>query len=114
MRALRFLSTAVLVCLVWACTPAADPMYLVVIPQSAQESLIARGIPTTFKGSMFFLAEWSLSDQEAMREAGIPFQVILRDVTPDTVIYMFELHDGEDPPLSRRPLYRLGRSVILH
>jgi hypothetical protein len=68
------------------------------LPQAAQPALIEREIPVTFKASSFFLAEWDATEQEAMKAAGIPFQVVLPDVTPDTTLYLFELHDGEEPP----------------
>ena len=113
MRALRTYSFALLALFVSWGALAADPKDLVVIPQSAQDVLTDRGIPVTFKASAFFLAEWDGSEQEAMRAAGIPFEVILRDVTPDREMYLFELHDGEDPPLSWQPIYRQGRNVIV-
>jgi len=94
-------------------TQAAAPKDLVVLPQSAQNALVERDIPVTFKASAFFLAEWDALQQEAMRAAGIPFEVILPQVGPDTTLYLFELHDGEEPPLSWRPLYRSGRNVIV-
>lgn len=113
MLAFRFLCLAFVVSVIGGVVIAAEPRDLVVIPQSAQDALIERGIPVTLKASSFFLAEWSETEKASMREAGIPFQVILRDVTSDQELFLFELHDGEDPPLSWRPLFRSGRNVIL-
>jgi hypothetical protein len=113
MRAFRLVGTLVVVWAAFQVGLAAEPKDLVVIPQSAQEALIAKAIPVTFKASAFFLAEWTAAEQEAMRDAGIPFDVILRDVEPDLEMYLFELHDGEDPPLSWRPIFRQGRNVIV-
>ena len=86
---------------------------LVVIPQSAQHVLVAREEKVTLKASAFFLAEWDAKHQTEMTAAGIPFTVILKDVTDDQTLYLFELHDGEDPPAAWRTLYRHGRNVIV-
>ena len=81
---------------------AASPRDLVVIPQSAQDTLTARGIPVTLKASSFFLAEWDETEQGKMRVAGIPFDVILRDVTPDQELFLFELHEVHLSALEHR------------
>ncbi len=112
MRAARGVQGSILVFAAWSGVLAASKD-LIVIPQAAQPALIQRDIPVTFKASAFFLAEWDDLEQEAMRAAGIPFQVILPDVGPESVLYLFELHDGEEPPLSWRPLYQSGRNVVL-
>jgi hypothetical protein len=86
---------------------------LVVIPQSAQQLLVARGEKVTFKASAFFLAEWDAKHQADMNALGIPFEVILPDVGDDQPLYLFELHDGEEPPAAWTTLYRQGRNVIV-
>src|SRR5262245_52038203 len=46
-----------------AALAAPAPRDLVVIKQSAQELLVARNVPVTFKGASFFLAEWTGKQQ---------------------------------------------------
>jgi leucyl aminopeptidase len=86
---------------------------LVVIPQSAQQILVARDEKVTFKASAFFLAEWDDKRQGEMRAVGVPFEVILRDVTDDRTLYLFELQGDDEPPAAWRTLYRNGRNVIV-
>ncbi len=86
---------------------------LVVIPQSAQQLLVALDEKVTLKASSFFLAEWTEKYQTDMKAKGVPFEVILRDVKEDTTLFMFELHDGEDPPAMWNVIYRKGRNVIV-
>lgn len=86
---------------------------LVVIPQSAQELLIRKDIPVTFKASGFFLAEWNDLEQSAMRDLGIPFEIIYRGVKDDQTFFLFELHQGEEPPAAWQPLFRSGLNVIV-
>ena len=65
MRAVRgFLGSILVLAAAWPVALAAAPKDLVVIPQSAQNALIERDIPTTFKASAFFLAEWDAAQQE--------------------------------------------------
>lgn len=47
---------------------------LVVIPQSAQQVLVARAEPVTFKASGFFLAEWDEEHQAEMRAPRHPLR----------------------------------------
>jgi len=86
---------------------------LVVIPQSAQQILVAREEKVTLKASAFFLAEWDDERQGEMKAAGVPFEVILRDVTDDRTLYLFELQGDDEPPAAWRALYRNGRNVIV-
>jgi len=86
---------------------------LVAIPQSAQQILVARDEKVTLKASAFFLAEWDDKRQGEMRLAGVPFEVILRDVTDDRTLYLFELQGDDAPPAAWRVLYRNGRNVIV-
>ena len=86
---------------------------LVVVPQSAQQILVDKQIPVTFRASGFFLAEWDEGQQIFMLASGIPFEIIRRDVTDANVFYLFELHPGEEPPASWLPLYRHGLNVIV-
>ena len=92
---------------------AAGPRDLVVIPQSAQQVLVAHEEMVTFKASAFFLAEWDEKHQADMKALGIPFEVILHDVEEHQSLYLFELRDGEEPPAAWRALYRQGRNVIV-
>jgi leucyl aminopeptidase len=86
---------------------------LVAIPQSAQQLLVAHGEKVTFKASAFFLAEWDAKQQNDMRALGIPFEVILPDVREQQSLFLFELHDGEEPPAAWTVIYRQGRNVIV-
>ena len=92
---------------------AEGPRDLVVIPQSAQQILVANDVKVTFKASAFFLAEWDQKNQGDMKALGIPFTVILPDVKETRTFYLFELHDGEEPPAAWTTLYRQGRNVIV-
>jgi leucyl aminopeptidase len=92
---------------------AAESKDLVAIPQSAQQVLVEREEKVTLKASAFFLAEWDAKHQSDMTAAGVPFTVILKDVTDDQTLYLFELHDGEEPPAAWRTIYRQGRNVIV-
>jgi peptidase M28-like protein len=86
---------------------------LVVIPQSAQSLLRARDEKVTLKAAAFFLAEWGPKHQQDMAALGLPFEVILADVREDDTLYLFELHDGEEPPPDWRTIYRHGRDAIV-
>jgi len=112
MRVLRILLLSLFPAAALAADSSRD---LVAIPQSAQQLLQAQGVPVTFKGSAFFLAEWSAADQVRMASLGVPFEVILRDVRDDTSLFLFELHEGEEPPSSwlDRILYRQRLNVIV-
>src|SRR5262245_37774798 len=92
---------------------AEDPKDLVVIPQSAQSFLRARDEKVTLKSAAFFLAEWDRKHQQDMVALGLTFEVILADVRADDTLYLFELHDGEEPPPDWRTLYRHGRDAIV-
>ncbi len=91
------------------------PRDLVVIKQSAQEILVARDIPVTFKGASFFLAEWSAKEQAAMANLGIAFDVILQGVRDDQTLFLFELHEGDEPPSAwaGKILFRQGLNVVV-
>jgi leucyl aminopeptidase len=89
------------------------PKDLVAIPQSAQQLLVAHDEKVTFKASAFFLAEWDEKHQAEMTALGIPFKVISHDVNEQQTFYLFELHDGEEPPAAWTTLYRQGRNVIV-
>ena len=115
MRASLGLS-GLLVCLTFvgsAAVAAPAPRDLVVIPQSAQPTLIEKAIPVTFKASAFFLAEWDEAAQQKALADGIPFQIIRRDVSDTDTFFLFELHEGELPPGTWAPLYRSGLNVIV-
>ncbi len=96
----------------WAGEPSRD---LVVLPLSAQHILIERNIPVTFKGSGFFLAEWTAREQAENKGLGLDFELLLRDVSDETSLFLFELHEGEEPPAAwtSRILYRHGLNVVL-
>jgi|SoiMethySBSTD1v2_1073268.scaffolds.fasta_scaffold13101_2 leucyl aminopeptidase len=104
---------ALVACGVVSTLAAPVPRDLVVIPQSAQPTLIDKAIPVTFKASGFFLAEWDEAAQQKALADGIPFQIIRRDVSDSDTFYLFELHEGDQPPGTWAPLYRSGLNVIV-
>src|SRR5262245_55826439 len=114
MRAFRGL-VGVVVCLfvAGAAVAAPAPRDLVVIPQSAQPTLIGKSIPVTFKASAFFLAEWDEAAQLQAQADGIPYEIIRRDIDDSDTFYLFELHPGDEPPGTWAPLYRSGLNVIV-
>lgn len=110
----RFVCAGVLVAVLGGpATAGPDTRDLVVIPQSAQPTLIQNKVPVTFKASAFFLAEWDEAQQLAALTSGIPFEIIRRDVRDADVFFLFELHQGEEPPAPWLPLYRNGLNVIV-
>jgi len=100
-------------CLTLGAAALAAPKDLVVIPQSAQATLVHKQIPVTFKASGFFLAEWDEPAQLQALADGIPFEIIRREVTDADTFFLFELHPGEEPPGTWAPLYRQGLNVIV-
>ena len=110
----KFVCAGVFVSLGWGAALAAPATRdLVVIPQSAQPILVEKQVKVTFKASAFFLAEWGEAEQLAALAQGIPFEIIRREVRDSDVFFLFELHQGEDPPASWLPLYRNGLNLIV-
>jgi subtilisin-like proprotein convertase family protein len=110
----RYLAAGVVVALLYGAAAAGkESKDLVVIPQSAQPILIQQQVKVTFKASAFFLAEWDEAQQLAALASGIPFEIIRRDVREADTFFLFELHQGEEPPATWLPLYRNGLNVIV-
>lgn len=88
---------------------------LVVIDAGEQDRLIAHDMPVTFKGASFFLAEWDSAQQELARSRSIRFKVIQRRIGADQELFLFELHEDEQPPPEWTPhtLFRQGVKIIV-
>lgn len=116
MRASRSLSVAVLLLfIVLPASRAEEPRDLVVVEVAEREALAARNLPVIWRGASFYVAEWDGKTQEVAKGAGIAFTVIRENVKPEETFYLFEMHDGEEPPAAwaERILHRSGRKVVL-
>ena len=85
------------------------------IDSAEQDRLIAHDVPVIWKGAGFYLAEWDLAQQQLAHGRSIKFQVIKAGIAADQELYLFELHDGDQPPLAwaQNTLYRKGVTIVV-
>ncbi len=87
---------------------------LLVTDVSAQAALERAGLPVTWKGASFFLAEWDAAQQKVAAGLGIEASVLLDNSSEEQDLYLFELDDEATPKeWEDHVLYRKGRDVVV-